>query len=100
MWDGFSECGKADPARGTRRIKEFFLLRRSFLDRKIHRFRAIHRAVGVTTALSRQGGQEALQSVNRLGFPKKDRPIFADTRAKLERRTDCKPRANNAILRG
>jgi hypothetical protein len=71
--------------RVPRRLKEFFRLRRSFLDRKTYRFRAIHRVVGVATALTSQGFQEALQSVYRLGFPKADRPIFAHTREKLER---------------
>src|SRR3972149_7452245 len=71
--------------RVPRRLQEFFRLRRRFLDRKTYRFCAIHRVVGVTTARSTQGFQEALQSVYRLGFPKTDRPIFAHTLEKLER---------------
>ena len=55
--------------RVPRRLKEFSYLRRSFLDRKAHRFCGIHRVVFVNTALSSHGFQPALQSVYRLGFP-------------------------------
>jgi len=49
--------------RVPRRLNEFFHLRRSFLDRKTHRFRAIHRVVGVNTALRSHGFQETPHSV-------------------------------------
>ena len=65
---GFRNAEKLS-RRVPRRLREFFRLRRGFLDRKTHRFCAIHRVVGVTTALTNQGVQEALQSVYRLGFP-------------------------------
>jgi hypothetical protein len=76
-------CRKAEPmlAAPAQRV---FPATRSYQGRKTYRFCAIHRVVGVTTARSTQGFQEALQSVYRIGFPKTDRPIFAHTREKLE----------------
>src|SRR5512141_1633165 len=80
---GFRNAEKLS-RRVLRRLREFFRLRRSFLGRKTKRFCAIHRVVGVMTARSSKGVQEALQNVYRFGFPKTDRPIFAHTREKLE----------------
>lgn len=78
---------KTQAERSPRVQSEGSLLHRlpgSYRCRQANRLCAIYRVVGVTTARSTQGFQEALQSVYRIGFPKTDRPIFARTREKLK----------------